>query len=99
MVEYTQREQIDGHDYGLWLISILLLSMAVTLAIFSAAYIQDLNTLRTVPGAIWDALCGRPDPDSLTLPMLLTGATLCFIASGAVYAWKQIRQRRQSAEG
>ena len=98
MVEYTQREQIDGRDYSLWLVAVMLFSMAVTLAVFSLAYIRDLATLRAVPGAIWDALCGRPDPDGITLPLLLTGATLCLIGSGAVYAWKRIRLGRLAAE-
>ena len=98
MVEYTQRKRIDGRDYMYQLISVLLLSMAVMLAIFSAAYIRDLETLRTVPDAIWDAICGRPDPDGITLPLLLTFSTVCLFASGGVYAWKRLRLRRLGRE-
>jgi hypothetical protein len=98
MVEYTQRKRIDGRDFSLQLISVMLLSMAVMLAIFSSAYIRDLETLRTVPDAIWDAICGRPDPDGIALPLLLTGTTLCLMASGGVYVWMRIRLNRLSRE-
>ncbi|MEM6528069.1 MAG: hypothetical protein AAF653_07220, partial [Chloroflexota bacterium] len=84
MVEYTQRKLIEGRDYMYQLISVMLLAMAATLGIFSAAYIRDLETLRTVPDAIWDAICGRPDPDSLTLPLLLTFATMCLLGGVGV---------------
>lgn len=94
MVEYTQREVIDGRDYGLWLVTVLLLSMGGMLLLFSTAYIKDLNTLAAVPDAIWDAICGRPNPEGMTLPILLTATTLSFICAGGVYIWKQLRLRR-----
>ncbi|MEM6280865.1 MAG: hypothetical protein AAF787_01625 [Chloroflexota bacterium] len=96
MVEYTQRKLIDGRDYMYQLISVMLLAMAATLGIFSAAYIRDLETLRTVPDAIWDAICGRPDPDSLTLPLLLTFATMCLLGGVGVYIYRRVRLARIS---
>jgi hypothetical protein len=97
-IKYTTRKPIDGQDYGLWLTTLLLLTMGIVLALFSMAYMKDLQTLLTVPDAIWDAVCGRPDPESLTLPMLLTTTLLMFMGSGGVHAWRVIRKRRQSAE-
>ncbi|MEL6269705.1 MAG: hypothetical protein AAGK74_06420 [Chloroflexota bacterium] len=94
MVEYTQRKQIDERDFTYQLISAMLLAMAVTLSLFSIAYIRDLETLRTVPDALWDAICGRPDPDSLTLPLLLTFATMCLLGSAGVYIYKRVRLAR-----
>jgi len=95
MVEYTRQDVLeDNQDFVLWLVTLLLLSIGITLAIFSAAYIKDLETLRTVPNAIWDAICGRPDPDGITLPLLLTVATASLIGSAGVYGYKQIRLMR-----
>lgn len=90
MIETSSPETLDTHDYGLMLTSVVLLTVGVTLLLFSIAYIRDLQTLANVPNAIWDAICGRPDPESLKLPILMSGAVLAFVASGGVHMWRRL---------
>jgi hypothetical protein len=66
-----------------------LITTGVTLLAFSLAYIQDLETLRSVPGAVWDAICGRPTDNGLTLPLLLTSSTLSFLIAGGLFIWNR----------
>jgi hypothetical protein len=86
----------DSQDFMLWLATLFLLTVGVMLALFSTAYIKDLTTLQSVPNAIWDAICGRPNPDGIQLPLLLTFATVSLIGSAGVYGYKQIRRMRLS---
>jgi lysylphosphatidylglycerol synthetase-like protein (DUF2156 family) len=72
-----------------------LLATGITLIAFSAAYAKDMETLRTVPDAIWDALCGRPSEAGFTLPLLLTVTTLSLIGASVLGVWSTISLRRQ----
>jgi hypothetical protein len=71
------------------MVIIFLIATGITLLLFSVAYIRDLQTLRNVPDAIWDALCGRPTDDGITLPLLLTSSTLMFITAGGLAVWQR----------
>lgn len=76
-----------------------LLGTGLTLLLFSLAYLQDLETLRTVPDAIWNFVCGRPVEGGIGLPLLLTVGTLSVLGSGAIFAGKRFiawRQDRQN---
>jgi len=75
-------------------IAYFLLATGITLLGFSLAYAKDMETLRTVPNAIWDALCGRPSDAGFTLPFLLTVATLSLIGAGVLGIWSRITRRR-----
>ncbi|MBN1965607.1 MAG: hypothetical protein JW910_13235 [Anaerolineae bacterium] len=68
---------------------LFLLGAGVTLLLFSLAYLQDLETLRTVPDAIWNFVCGRPVEGGIGLPLLLTVGTLSLLGSGVLFAGKR----------
>lgn len=83
----------DDMDYYYSLGTIFLLTIGITLAGFSIAYARDLNTLRTVPDAIWSAICGKPADDGITLPLVVTLSVLSLLGSGVLHVWKQLRHR------
>lgn len=78
------------------MVVIFLVATGITLLLFSVAYIRDLQTLRSVPDAIWDALCGRPTDDGITLPLLLTSSTLMFIMAAGLAVWQRIKPARRA---
>lgn len=76
---------LDTHNNQsfIWdIISLFIFTMSFTLFAFALAYIKDLETLRNVPNQIWDAICGRPNPNSLELPLLITGALTLLLVAG-----------------
>ncbi|MEL6525365.1 MAG: hypothetical protein AAFQ07_06600 [Chloroflexota bacterium] len=40
--------------------------------VFATTFIRDMRTLRNVPDALWNFLCGTPTDNNVTLPLLLT---------------------------
>ncbi len=90
-MENTSQPTTNNTDFFLTLGMAFLLSTGFTLLVFSLAYAKDLQTLRTVPGAIWSAICGRPVDDGLTLPLMFTLSTVAIIWSGALYGYKRLR--------
>lgn len=89
----THHDAIREEDFIAQLVSAMLLSMGVLFAVVSVAYIQDIVTLREVPNAIWEAMCGRPDPNGPALPLFLTMGALSFIGAGVSAAWHPVRRR------
>ena len=86
-----QDDMVPQDVFVMQVVIIFLVAMGTTLLLFSTAYLRDLETLRTVPNAIWDALCGRPTDDGITLPLLLTSSTLMFIVAGGLAVWQRVK--------
>lgn len=78
-------------DYLYTLGTIFLATTGFTLLVFSLAYAKDLETLRTVPNAIWSAICGVPTENGITLPLLMTMSTLSFMGVGVIQLWKRLK--------
>lgn len=56
--------------------------------LFSVTFIKDLETLRNVPDALWNFICGKPNENEFTLPLLLTISILCFGISAVLQIWR-----------
>jgi hypothetical protein len=91
-----QDDMIPQDVFVTQMVIVFLIATGVTLFLFSVAYIRDLDTLRNVPDAIWDALCGRPTDDGITLPLLLTTSTLMFVAAGGLAVWQRVKPAPES---
>jgi hypothetical protein len=83
----TTQPNNPPNETGFWLGSagVMVLVLAVMLLLFSAAYITDLDTLRRVPGILWDFTCGRPVESDIALPLLLTLSILSFVVSSMLF--------------
>lgn len=58
--------------------------------VFAVTFIRDIQTLRNVPDALWNFLCGTPTDNNVTLPLLLTiGIVLLGITiSLEIWRWR-----------
>lgn len=83
-----------------WMLAaiLFLVTMAVIMFLFSLAYLDDLNTLRSAPELVWSFVCGQPTENGVTLPLLLTISTLAVLTSGVLAAgrWWLGRDSRKS---
>ncbi len=77
------------------IVAIFTASLGVMLLIFGFASLKDLATLKTVPEAIWNFICGRPSDDGITLPLMFTLGTLALLISGGLTVWGYWRGRNQ----
>lgn len=99
MVEHSTTETVhqdtaySDTDFYLQMGVVFLLTIGITVLLFGFAYAQDLETLRTVPGAIWSAICGRPYDDGITLPLLFTLGTLSTLSGVFLQLWRMIRHK------
>ncbi|MEO0563050.1 MAG: hypothetical protein AAF125_13160 [Chloroflexota bacterium] len=93
MAEYDGREAVSVDDFTLSIVAVIAITIGVTLFLFSLAYLRDLETLRNAPDAIWDAMCGRPDPEALTLPLLLAGSVIGVGVGGSIHGWRWLRRQ------
>lgn len=99
-VESAENRTPDTEDSGsdvsvlYLLLTVLLWSMGATLLLISLAYIKDIDTLKNIPDAVWNFICGRPTPDGPTLPLLLTLGTLALLSGGGVLLWSKFLQKR-----
>lgn len=75
------------------IVTVLLISMGLTLLVISLAYIRDIETLHTLPGAIWNFICGRPTPEGPALPLLLTLSTFALLGGAGMVLWDRLRRR------
>lgn len=89
-IQTLRGDAVQKKEFALMLTAIVLWSMGAMILLFGASYIRDLETLRTVPNAIWDAICGRPNPDSIALPLLLSLGTVAVLSGVAVYGYKAL---------
>ncbi|MBZ0293854.1 MAG: hypothetical protein K8L99_14910 [Anaerolineae bacterium] len=65
----------------------LLFSFGLTMFLFSAAYAKDIDTLRRAPELVWAFICGQPNPDGITLPLLLTISFMAVLVGGGLSLW------------
>lgn len=72
----------------------LLLSFGLTMFVFSAAYAKDIDTLRRAPELIWAFICGQPNPNGITLPLLLTISLMSVLVSAGLSVWVWWQGRR-----
>ncbi|GAB5491889.1 MAG: hypothetical protein Phog2KO_21040 [Phototrophicaceae bacterium] len=56
--------------------------------LFAVTFINDMQTLRNVPDALWNFICGTPIDNNVTLPLLLTIAIVCFGISAGLQIWR-----------
>ncbi|HLV34841.1 MAG TPA: hypothetical protein VKY59_07005 [Spirillospora sp.] len=97
----SQTRTTDNPQHSiLWLAAAaLLVSFGLTMFLFSAAYIKDVQLLSKAPEMVWAFICGNPGDYGVTLPLLLTIGTLGLfggIAAGLVGWW---RSRSRSRPG
>jgi len=59
------------------------------------AYVQDLDTLRNVPNAIWNLVCGLPLESGVTLPLQWAISIVAFLAAGMLSGVRWWVSRRQ----
>ena len=59
--------------------------------LFCLAYAKDLNTLVNAPFAVWNALCGAPVADPLTMPILLVLSLVAIIIGMVLLVIRRIR--------
>jgi hypothetical protein len=75
------------------------LTFGVMMLAFSSAYISDVETLRSVPNAIWDLACGKPSENGYELPLLMTFGTLSLLSGAVFFAWqRKIAAGRRDAD-
>lgn len=79
----TQEGPYDA-AFLLTLTIILLVVFGSFFLIFGLAYVEDLDTLRNVPNAIWNLVCGLPVENGVTLPLLWTISIVAFLAAGVL---------------
>lgn len=56
--------------------------------LFAVTFINDMQTLRNVPDALWNFICGTPTDNNVTLPLLLTISIVCFGVSVGLQIWR-----------
>lgn len=56
--------------------------------LFSVTFIRDIQTLRAVPDALWNFLCGTPTDNNIALPLLLTIGIVCVGISAGLQVWR-----------
>ena len=94
----TQPSSPYDTDFMLILGMVCLVVLGLTLALFSVAYIKDLQTLRNVPNLVWNFACGKPIDNDITLPLLLTLSILSFLGTGILYGVRRWLGRNQTTE-
>lgn len=80
--------EIENKRFWLLIVEIFLGVIGGLMLMFSATFVRDLQTLRNVPDALWNFLCGTPTDSNIILPLLLTIAIVCFGVIGALEIWR-----------
>lgn len=70
-----------------------LVGFGITVLIMSVAYVRDLAMLRQVPETIWLMLCGVPNDNPITLPILLVTGGLALLSGTVVLVVYQLRRK------
>ena len=82
--------QISAEDkrFYLFVAIVFFLVIGALMMLFSVTFIKDMQTLRTVPDALWNFLCGTPTDNEIALPLLLTIGIVSFGVSGGLQIWR-----------
>ncbi len=80
-------------DLTTLLLLVFLLTAGITLLGVTALYIRDLETLATLPGLVWNFLCGQPNQGGVTLPALTLATLITFGAALAIYGRWRLNRR------
>jgi hypothetical protein len=91
----AQKPQARG-DSGIYFIAVaaLFLSFGVTMTVFTFFYMRDASTLLLLPGMVWDFLCGVPNANGATLPVLVLLSLASYLVAAVVGVVYWIRQRQ-----
>ena len=81
-------------DFTLTLTATMMGSMGMTLLMFAGAYMRDLETLASTPNVIWDAICGRPTPDGIVLPVLFATGVLLTLGAVGTFGYQKLGIRQ-----
>lgn len=80
-------------DLTTLLLLVFLLTAGITLLGVTALYVHDLETLASLPGMVWNFLCGQPNEGGVTLPALTLTTLITFAAAMAIYVrWRMNRR-------
>lgn len=78
-------------------VAALLVSFGVTNLLMGIAYMRDLDTLRRVPDAVWQFVCGVPTDNEAVLPLIIGVGSLTLVAGVVVYGIHWLRRKRAPA--
>lgn len=67
-------------SFALFATSVGMLAFGFVMLLFCLAYARDISTLFNAPFVVWNALCGIPSADPLTMPILLMLSVLSLMA-------------------
>jgi hypothetical protein len=73
--------------------SVLLLSFGATMLLISLTYVHDMRTLRELPNAVWNFICGKPQENQVLLPLLVLLSFGSFMAAGGLWAWRWLSKK------
>lgn len=73
---------------------VLFLSFGLTLTVFTIFYIRDAATLFQLPGIVWDFICGVPNDNGATLPVLSLLSLTAYAAAAVTGVVYLIRRRK-----
>ena len=87
-------EQVNPHrqdGFALVALSLGLLTFGIVMLLTCIAYAKDINTLAYAPFAIWNAVCGVPSADPLTMPILLLLSVLSIFVGIVLLLIRRLR--------
>lgn len=93
----TTRPQAGGDSSSIYFIAVavLFLSFGLTMSVFTIFYVRDAATLLQLPGMVWDFLCGVPNANGATLPVLVLLSLTSYLLAAGVSVAHRIYRRRQ----
>ncbi|MGJ3240993.1 MAG: hypothetical protein ACFE0Q_19950 [Anaerolineae bacterium] len=79
---------LEERRFYLLVAMVFFLMIGVLMLVFAMTFIHDLQTLRSVPDALWNFLCGTPTNNEFALPLLLTIGIVSFGIGGVLSIWR-----------
>lgn len=68
---------------------VFLLTAGITLLGVTIFYVHDMETLASLPGIVWNFICGVPNEGGITLPALALSTLMSFAAAAIIYGrWR-----------
>ncbi|MEM9950888.1 MAG: hypothetical protein AAF846_04765 [Chloroflexota bacterium] len=84
----------EEQQFYLLVASVFFAVISGLMFLFAMTFIRDLQTLRSVPDALWNFLCGTPTDNQIALPLLLTIGIVTIGLSGVLQIWRLKLVRR-----